>query len=197
MKTCTECKQEKPESAFHRRKTVKNGLNAKCKECVYSKNRSYSRTPEAKALDRARRSLPKYKDCKKIYDSTPKARATQLIYRKDRLKKDPIFKLKYLLRDRFSKAIKGLQKSGSAVKDLGCTGLECKLYLETLFYPNVTTGELMSWDNYGKKWQIDHKVEFNSIDITDRTQLLKILHYTNLQPLWTEDHLKKTFKKET
>jgi len=36
------------------------------------------------------------------------------------------------------------------------------------------------------------KNQFNLFDLTDREQLLKACHYTNLQPLWHEDHIQKT-----
>jgi hypothetical protein len=52
----------------------------------------------------------------------------------------------------------------------------------------------MSWDNWGTgyvKWQLDHKDPLCLFDLTDRGQFLKACHYTNLQPLWYEDHVKK------
>ena len=53
----------------------------------------------------------------------------------------------------------------------------------------------MSWENYGRgtnKWQIDHKEALCLFDLTDREQFLKANNYTNLQPIWYEDHLGKT-----
>jgi hypothetical protein len=89
------------------------------------------------------------------------------------------------LRKRLNFAIKNNQKSGSAVKDLGCTVQELKIYLESKF----TEG--MSWDNYGK-WHIDHIIPLNSFDLSDLEQLKKACHYTNLQPLWAEANLAKS-----
>ena len=51
---------------------------------------------------------------------------------------------------RLISAIKGNFKSGSAVKDLGCSIDFLKQYLEVKFYGK------MSWDNYGIHWVIDH-----------------------------------------
>jgi hypothetical protein len=66
-------------------------------------------------------------------------------------------------------------------------------YLSQKFYPHPITGEEMTSENYGQGddcWQIDHKIPFcqakNIQDFIDQT------HYTNLQPLWTIDHKKKT-----
>ena len=46
----------------------------------------------------------------------------------------------------------------------------------------------MTWDNQGE-WHIDHIVPLASA--TTEEELIKLCHYTNLQPLWAEDNLKK------
>lgn len=51
----------------------------------------------------------------------------------------------------------------------------------------------MSWDNHGSgpgTWQIDHKIPF--ADLSKGIDLLDIVNYKNLQPLWHEDHVKKS-----
>jgi hypothetical protein len=98
------------------------------------------------------------------------------------------FRLRTILRSRLNSAIKNNQKTGSAVKDLGCNIEELKLYLEAKFHPG------MSWENYGKgsdKWNIDHIIPLVSFDLTNREELLKACHYTNLQPLWELDNITK------
>ena len=99
------------------------------------------------------------------------------------------YKLSKGLRTRLWSAIKDNQKTGSAVKDLGCSIDELKSYLEFKFLPD------MSWDNYGQYgWHIDHIKPLSSFDLTDRKQLLEACHYTNLQPLWAKDNLSKSDK---
>lgn len=95
------------------------------------------------------------------------------------------------LRSRLSAVIKNNKKTGSAVKDLGCSVQELKDHLESKFI------EEMSWDNWGltgRVWHIDHIIPLSSFDLTDREQLLKACHYTNLQPLWAIDNIRKSNK---
>ena len=67
---------------------------------------------------------------------------------------------------------------------LGCSMEALKIYLENQF----STG--MSWDNYGK-WHLDHIKPCCIFDLTDIEQQKICFHYTNLQPLWAIDNIKK------
>lgn len=115
-----------------------------------------------------------------------KIKINKTLYARKKLKTDPEFKFKLNLRTRLRNALKGNYKSGSAVKDLGCSINELKSYLESKFQPG------MSWDNHGiHGWHIDHIKPLSSFDLTDRKQMLEACHYTNLQPLWAKDNLAK------
>jgi hypothetical protein len=104
-------------------------------------------------------------------------------------KKNVNARLSRSLRSRLKSALRGNYKSGSAVKDLGCSIDELKVYLESKFEPG------MSWENHGfYGWHIDHIKPLSSFDLTDKEQLLQAVHYTNLQPLWAEDNLSKNDK---
>ena len=104
-----------------------------------------------------------------------------------RRKVDINYKLLVNLRKRLHCAIRNNQRSGSAVRDLGCSIEELKTYLESKFQPGMT------WDNWSPTgWHIDHIVPLKSFDLTDREQLLRACHYTNLQPLWAKGNLKKS-----
>lgn len=67
---------------------------------------------------------------------------------------------------------------------IGCTIEELKNHLEKQFM------EGMNWENHGLYgWHIDHKIPLSSAQSED--DLYKLCHYTNLQPLWASDNLKK------
>src|SRR5208283_2328184 len=106
-------------------------------------------------------------------------------YEKQRKQIDIQFWLAGNLRSRLRCAIKNNQKSGSAVRDLGCSVEFLKQHLEQQFKVGMT------WENYGKVWHIDHIEPLCSFDLEDREQLLIACHYTNLRPLFKEDNLKK------
>lgn len=111
-------------------------------------------------------------------------------YRAKKMKEDPEYKLRQNLRKRLNTAIRKNTKAGSAVKDLGCSISEFRIYLESKFQPGMT------WDNYGRKdgvrcWELDHKIPLSFFNILDREELLKACHYSNLQPLWATDNWHK------
>lgn len=114
------------------------------------------------------------------------SRPKRVAYVKKRMRDDPEFRLSMLLRIRLIGAIKKNSQSGSAVRDLGCSIPFLKKFLEDKF----THG--MNWDNWGiHGWHIDHIVPLSSFDLSKREELLKAVHYTNLQPLWGVDNLRK------
>lgn len=116
-------------------------------------------------------------------------------YNRNRRQKDLNFRLAGDLRSRLAVAVSLNLKSGSAVEDLGCSIGQLKLYLESKFYINESDGRWMSWDCWESNgWHIDHIKPLSSFDLTDRSQFLQACHYTNLQPLWAKDNLKKGAK---
>lgn len=103
-------------------------------------------------------------------------------YHSERLKKDPNAKLAHTIRVRINRAIKN--KAWSATKSLGCTIQELKLFIENKFQKG------MSWENYGQ-WQLDHIYPLSKFDLTIKSEFEKACHYTNLQPLWKTDNIRK------
>jgi len=91
------------------------------------------------------------------------------------------------LRVRIWKVLKGINKSQSTMKLLGCNREQLKKHLQSKF----TVG--MSWNNYGR-WHIDHIKPCASFDLSKVSDQKKCFHYKNLQPLWAFDNLSKNDK---
>ena len=112
-------------------------------------------------------------------------KTSNALLRRERYKTDINFKLGAQIRTRINKAIKA-NKPNSAIKALGCTISELKNYLESKFLQGMT------WENNTLDgWHIDHIVPLCNFDLTDDAQFKAACHYTNLQPLWSSDNLRK------
>ena len=103
----------------------------------------------------------------------------------NRRRTDPNFKILTLLRSRIGKALKGHNKYSATVELLGCTIEELWTHLENKFTEGMTR------ENHGE-WHVDHVIPCANFDLTDPEQQKKCFHYTNLQPLWALDNLKKS-----
>lgn len=106
------------------------------------------------------------------------------IYQKERKKVDPLFKLSTSIRSLISKSIKrmGCDKKSKTCKILGCTFIEFKNFIESNFEKG------MEWDNYGE-WHLDHKKPISHANSIE--EILKLNHFSNFQPLWSTENLKK------
>jgi hypothetical protein len=116
------------------------------------------------------------------------ARRAPREYRRRRRGGDFDFRLRCNLRARLCSAVRRPSKSGSAVRDLGCSIEELKAHIERQWIG------CMSWENWGSgsgKWQIDHIFPLAKADLTQRVQLLACCNWQNLQPLWFEDNVRK------
>jgi len=131
------------------------------------------------------------KENRAAYNKRPEVKARKYagIYKRqrERYKTDTEYRLKIILRIRVKRAVIGDSKAGSAVRDLGCSIAEFKVYIEEQFLPGMT------WDNWSPSgWHLDHIRPLASFDLTDREQFLQACHYTNYQPLWAVDNLRKS-----
>jgi len=95
-------------------------------------------------------------------------------------------RIKNSLRSRLYAFVKG-KNANSSFEFVGCSIDELKKHLSSQF----TEG--MSWKNYGE-WHIDHIKPCSSFDLSIEEQQHKCFHYSNLQPLWAKDNLKKGAK---
>lgn len=66
---------------------------------------------------------------------------------------------------------------------LGCDWATLASHMEARFQPG------MSWDNRGK-WHVDHIIPLDSAKTPEEME--RLCHYTNLQPLWAADNIRKS-----
>jgi hypothetical protein len=222
-KKCTKCGRELCLERFYERKLKGNniGYHSWCKDCSIAAaivravewhknnpekariavNKWRNNNPEkAKAAtakwrrnnpDKIRAAVAKWQESNPRYKSEWKENnpGYQNNYERNRMAIDHNFKLIKKTRTAMYMALIDNAKSGHTTELLGCSIEELRNHLERLFLPG------MSWDNYGMHgWHIDHIIPVSYFDFTDPEQQKRAWHYTNLQPLWAEDNLKKSNK---
>lgn len=182
MKSCNKCNITKKFCEFHKTGTYngQTSYRGKCKECFNLQQRETGSIAQKKY-----RATESYKEVRKKYKNKPEVKAKENERRLNRYYKDKLFAIKKNIRDRTSKAIKAKRwyKTTGFNSYIGCSLDELKIHLETRF----TEG--MTWDNYGL-WEIDHIIPISSAN--SEPEAIKLAHYTNLQPLWAADNLKKS-----
>jgi len=107
-------------------------------------------------------------------------------YFRERRKIDLNFRLLHVLRCRLNRVIRGKVKIDSTKNLLGCSLQKLKQHLEKRFKKGMT------WNNYGRYgWHIDHIIPCCNFNLNKPSEQKKCFHYTNLQPLWAEENLRK------
>jgi hypothetical protein len=185
LKHCKRCNTTQSRNNFHNSKYKPNGKCSHCKKCSSEKNKEYRKINIEKRKEyykhnreRIIRQTKKYKvDNKELINK----------YYREKIKTDPLFKLKCNLRNRTTMAFKrkGYSKNTKTQEMLGVDWKIAKQHIERQF----TKG--MNWNNYGN-WHIDHIIPLASAKTPER--LKQLCHYTNLQPLWAEENLSKNDK---
>lgn len=172
---CAECRNERRRERY-----------AENPEMYKTHRRNYYINNKEKVIERERN----YRK-----NNTEKVRETQKNYRlrnpnrkKIRRDNDLNFRLRENLRTRVHHAVKGISKKSNKTMDLiGCEIEFLKKHLEGLFQ------EGMSWENYGE-WHMDHIKPCSLFDLEIESEQKKCFNYTNLQPLWAVDNLRKNNK---
>ena len=109
------------------------------------------------------------------------------ILRKKKYSNDEIYSLKIRFRSLLNNKIRkgGFIKKISTLEFLGCDWETFKLHIESQFK------EGMSWDNR-ELWDLDHIIPISEGKTFEDIILLS--HFTNFQPLWRLDNIKKSNK---
>lgn len=173
-KECRKCLTWKPLTSFGPDIKRWDKVETRCRACLSAKSLAYHY-----------RNFEKIKERKKDPTRQNKARVYRRKWRKARWENDDLWRMGRKLRTKIWKIINnaGGKKAFKTVELLGCSVVELRVHLESLF----SSG--MSWDNYGQPgWEIDHIRPVSSFDLTDKEQQKKCFHFSNLQPLWGIDN---------
>lgn len=191
MKVCKKCKILKPEQEY----TLKGKLRldgspiraSRCKACYNEYHKKFYQANKENIIKR--RLLHK-----KSEESIENRRQYLRSWEKKKKETDPKFRALKNLRQRHWLVFKGKIRT---TENLGCNTKELKDYIESIFTPG------MNWDNYGfgdGKWVIDHIIPVSMVELDINGNVLdnkfnhKLVHYTNLQPLWFLDNARKSNK---
>ena len=121
-------------------------------------------------------------------DNKAKIAAYNKEYRRTKKDTDVLYNLKHSISKSIRKSFdtKGLEKNSKTADILGCTYNEFKVHIENQFK------DWMNWDNrgtynglpptdYNQCWDIDHIIPLATAETEE--DIIKLNHYTNLQPL--------------
>ena len=174
-KTCTECMKSISNRHDYKRYHENPAFNARRKA---DSKAARMRAPEKYALHRL----------KWVHKQDPeKLRARNQQTLQARRDSRPHLRIKESLSTRLRDCV--VRKRIKTMELLGCSIETCCQHLESKFQPGMT------WENYGQHgWHIDHIRPCASFDLTDPEQQRECFHYTNLQPLWAEDNIRKSDK---
>lgn len=101
--------------------------------------------------------------------------------------KNPAYVILNRVRSRLHGVLTGTKRDARTMELLGCNVAQFLAHIEGQFLPG------MSWENR-QLWHLDHRTPCAAFDLTQRAQLAACFHYTNYQPLWALDNMRKGAK---
>jgi hypothetical protein len=170
--------QKNRENVLHNVKKYKE----ENKEVLKEKNKKYREDNKDNLKKWREENKEKIREQRKKYREQNRDKINQ--YENKKRKEDPLYWLRSNIHSSISTMLnrKGYTKNSKTIEILGCSFEEFFLYLESKFEP------WMNWDNRGLYngtpnygWDIDHIIPSSS-GLTEE-DIIKLNHYTNLQPL--------------
>ena len=202
-KTCSKCKVEKPVNKFSKNKSNKDGYSDHCIECynLYyvepkrEERLSYWRTRRETKREKIReynksyneKNREKVRERQQVWYNNNKEEVKQRVKENHyaRRENDILYDLICHMRLAIYRYVKNKTKRTHEI--IGCSPEELRNHIESLWQ----TG--MSWENHTHTgWHIDHIIPSSSAKTEEEVYALN--HYTNFQPLWAKDNLKKSNK---
>jgi hypothetical protein len=190
-KKCNKCLCEKTLDSFYLIKSSNNYRNT-CKICfIDNKKKNYHSNIEDIRL-KAKKKQRIYRTKNPEIIENYKVIKNEI--KRERRKKDPLFKLEDNIRSLIAGSFKkkSIRKNTKTQNILGCTIDDFKKHIESKWE------SWMTWENHGKyninykTWQLDH-IKPVSLALS-KEELIKINNYTNFQPLEAMANLKKSNK---
>lgn len=121
--------------------------------------------------------------------NNPESRKDSLRKYLKKIKEDNIKYFQIYVRRNISMAFKFSKKPMVTEKILGCSIEQFRIYISSKFVDGMT---LKNHGNGKGKWHLDHIIPISSA--TTEEEVIKLNHYTNFQPLWQIDNLRKSNK---
>ena len=182
MKKCGTCNIEKELTEFHRAKKSYDGRQSKCRTCCSDYRKKWVKDNPKYHKEYLKKYQPEYQK-KYFQDNKEYILKRRINY----LNNNKLARLTYRLRLRTSAAFTAMnyKKDSTTAKLLGADFQIVYNYIENLFTDD------MSWEKF-KYIHIDHKIPLCSA--RNERELRQLCHYTNLQPLWAIDNLRKGSK---
>ena len=196
LKKCGSCNEILELCEFSIRRKTLTGFASSCKKCKSITDRKYRENPaqgrESFLKKKLEYSIRVREQDPERYNKWLQNRRGVRDYSKEyqRIQTDEVLKAKDVIRKLVlaSLKVRNISKSKLVMRTediLGCKFDFFKIHIETQFK------EGMNWLNHGK-WHIDHKVPLDIGETVD--EIIKLNHYTNLQPLWADENLTKSSK---
>ena len=180
-KKCGRCQVVLEYSKFAKNKARRDGLQSHCKMCRKNIGKQHYQKHKADYRDRGKQWIKENPEKWKNYRRT---------WANNKYKNNPSFRVLCSVKATMYDALfrqKALREEGKTGVYLGCTIEELKRHLEVKFKPGMT------WENHGE-WHVDHRRPCASFDLTKEEDIKMCFHYTNLQPLWSADNIRKRAK---
>lgn len=213
-KVCRKCFTEKDEEEFSiRDKHTNKRRRNECRVCEAKQKREYYIQNQEKFIERSKKHYEENREQKIEYakqhrkkedknkvneykrnwkknnsEKMKESRKKDNKRIRERRKKDVVLDLRYKISSFINKSFRRVStvKNKKTIEILGCDFEFFKHYLESKFDEN------MSWENRGSYWWIDHIIPLSTAKTIE--DVVRLNHYTNLQPMYWLDNIRKSNK---
>lgn len=190
IRECKKCNQIKPFIDFSRNINCKYGITFTCKKCLNEitakkhkdnplKRRNYSNNYRVKNLEKVKTWKTR---------SEEKNRVSMNKRRRFQYHNNPQRKIATSIRVSLRDALKvqNAEKRNKTLDLIGCSINDFCKHIEAQFDEN------MSWGNHGTYWHLDHIFPISKADLTIDSEVKRVMHYTNFQPLEAIENIRKS-----